>query len=89
MHKLIALITTTVGSAAWLVDRCAIGIMTAFVVSMVGFGAGLWGRGVSWSIWGCRARRTLTTGLAFARAPARRHGDRRIRALATPYSFRA
>ncbi|HNV77533.1 MAG: hypothetical protein IPF87_23470 [Gemmatimonadetes bacterium] len=43
MHKLIALITTTVGSAAGWWIGAHIGIMTAFVVSMVGFGAGLWG----------------------------------------------
>ena len=42
MKKLIVLITTTVGSAAgwWLGAR--VGIMTAFIVSMIGFGLGLY-----------------------------------------------
>ena len=40
--KIIVMLTTTVGSALgwWLGAR--LGIMTAFVLSMIGFGVGMW-----------------------------------------------
>lgn len=43
MTKVIVMITTTIGSAFgwWL--GADIGIMTAFMLSMVGFGLGIWG----------------------------------------------
>ena len=42
MTKIIVMLTTTVGSALgwWLGAR--FGIMTAFVLSMIGFGVGMW-----------------------------------------------
>ena len=42
MKKLIVLLTTTIASAAgwWLGAK--VGIMTAFIVSMIGFGFGLY-----------------------------------------------
>lgn len=43
MKKLMVMVVSTVGSAAgwWLGAR--VGIMTAFMVSMVGLGVGIWG----------------------------------------------
>jgi hypothetical protein len=43
MKKLLVLLGSTLGSALgwWL--GANVGIMTAFIVSMVGFGAGMWG----------------------------------------------
>lgn len=43
MTKIIALVTTTVGSSVGWWAGAHVGIMTAFCVSMVGFGAGMWG----------------------------------------------
>jgi hypothetical protein len=43
MTKLMVLIGTTVGSAlGWWIGSF-VGIMTAFMISMVGFGVGMWG----------------------------------------------
>lgn len=43
MNKVVALVTTTVGSSIGWWAGAHVGIMTAFCVSMVGFGAGMWG----------------------------------------------
>ena len=50
MQKAIALVTTTAASSAgWCLGAHA-GIFTAFICSMLGFGAGIWGarRVVDW-----------------------------------------
>lgn len=43
MKKLFALIFSTIGSAAGWWIGAHVGIMTAFMVSMVGVGVGIWG----------------------------------------------
>ncbi len=52
MRKLLILVLSTIGSAAgwWLGAR--VGVMTAFIGSMIGLGVGIWGGAQLAARWG-------------------------------------